>query len=96
MFNFLDCTEERQCTLQSLKYMYTPINEETSQSCQKWDGTEDLNQILTGRDIDSISKLLNTVVCENNETPVMKKFRVEFDDGTGVMLTGVQIYATSE
>ena len=59
-----------------LQYEYS-IRDGNYQICQEWEGDEDWSQYLRWVVIeDTLKKRLNTVVCENNQTPMMQKFRI--------------------
>ena len=59
-----------------LQYEYS-IRDGNYQICQEWEGDQDWSQYLRWVVIeDTLKKRLNTVVCENNQTPMMQKFRI--------------------
>ena len=59
-----------------LQYEYS-IRDGNYQICQEWEGDKDWSQYLRWVVIeDTLKKRLNTVVCENNQTPMMQKFRI--------------------
>ena len=82
-----------------LQYEYS-VRDGNYLICQKWEGNDDWSQNLREGGIkETLKKRLNTVVCENNQTPMMKKFRIvrsSVNPRSDIKLTQVKIFAAGK
>lgn len=85
--------------LESLQYKFstetTPTSDDDLKVCRIWTGPAavEWTDLHTLEQEGVGTTVLNTVVCENGRTPVIKSLRIIVSDGVPIQVSNINIYA---